>query len=214
MGQRQKKKNMLRGVKKLTAENERLNILADNLKAELEYEKSLNSSISVQLNTIRRRMQYLGTMPVYKSIKPTCCGPFSSIETKTIHIESVPYGMACKINEYELENIIKEKEEELAREMAKGILQAGLAQIIIKEGRETGGPLDYSYFPEWEPKTTLGVKLYVIPWEMMQLYGNRVKHIRVQCESENINYAQMCADAKPKVREGLMEEERGEENYG
>ena len=207
MGQRQKKKNLLRSKEKLTRQVRELQGKVEALKIELMNERVGKGALLNSKEEMRRRLQYLSTMPVYHPLTNGLTG-IGEIETQRIPINPVPYGMACTINEWELDQLVKEKERELAMGIAEGLLKSNLCQIIIRSGKETGGPLDWT--PEQRCITTIGVKLYVVPWEVMQIYRGDVKQLKTLALSGTENYAEMCAGMTPEQRERWLAGNRGD----
>ena len=201
MGQRQKKKNLLKNNEKLSRRIRDLESKTAGLNIALQFEKARGDALEVAKDEMSRRLQYLGTMPVYHPLTAGECTAVKEIEVQRIRIKSIPYGMACQINEWQLDELVKEKEKELAIGIAEGLLKSGLCQIIIRTGRETGGPF------EWDAgsKTTIGLKLYVVPWEMMQLYSRNIKHMKTLALSGTENYAEMCAGMTEEQRKRWME---------
>lgn len=203
MGQRPKKKNMLKNNGKLSRRIRELESTVAALNISLMNERARSGALENSKEDLRRRLQYLSTMPVYHPLTAGGRLPVKELEVKSITFKPIPYGMACQIKEYQLDELVKEKEKELAREIAEGLLKSGLCQIIIKRAEETGGP--FGWDPDIRGKATIGVKLYVVPWETMQIYSREIKQLKTLALSGTENYAEMCASMSAEKRQRWLE---------
>ena len=108
MGQRQKKKNMLRSKEKL---ERRIRELESIIKQKDCMIKDRAFDIERLLDEIQRltmRLHTFGTMPVYKELYPVG-NDVSEIEAQTLTMQPIPWGTYRIVEEKELEKILNEK---------------------------------------------------------------------------------------------------------
>lgn len=84
-----------------------------------------------------------------------------NLKINIIRAETQTYGNYILGYPEDLEKFIDEAKRALAKNMAEGLLEAGVAQIIVKEFGHAGAK-------------TVGLKLFVVPWEQMRT-GNKLE---------------------------------------
>jgi len=95
-------------------------------------------------------------------IKPEKYGTYAKIDNR-------------RIKETNTEEIYNEIRKKLANNIAEGLLDQNIVQIIFKGQNEYDPISEYS---------TVGMKLYVVPWEMMAEYGQKIE-LRKYVENPN-----------------------------
>jgi len=90
------------------------------------------------------------------------CGPMQVIRAEVETFGT--YAMMFEASEREMEYC----KQNMAKQIAKKLIDENIAQIIVHEKGENA-PMG---FPMYE-NSTIGVKLFVIPWEQMRTVGQR-----------------------------------------
>lgn len=97
------------------------------------------------------------------------CGPMQVIRAK-VEIYGTYASVFVKISKSDMEYY----KANLAEQIAKKLIDENIAQIIVHE-RGEDVPLG---FPPYD-NSTIGVKLFVIPWEQMRTVGSRFEMRRM-----------------------------------
>lgn len=207
MGLRQKKKNLLKNNGKL---NKRILELESTIR---ERDRTINNQtydvkrLLNEVNGLQMRLHVLGTMPVYKELEPVGVNNYSMVEAQTLIMQPIPWGTFRIVDEKELEKILNEKKKEMAKELATAILDYGLAQIIIHTPKDYEEPFEGTPLMP-KAKATIGMKLYVIPWEQTKVYAGEVVRMKVLAEENSTNYAEMCRKLTDEQRQRWLEGNR------
>jgi hypothetical protein len=96
------------------------------------------------------------------------CGPMQVIRAKVGIFGT--YARMIEVSEREMEYY----KQNLAEQIAKKLIDEGIAQVIVHERGEDVPP-GYSPYDN----STIGVKLFVIPWEQMRTVGSRFEMRRM-----------------------------------
>ena len=96
------------------------------------------------------------------------CGPMQGIRAKVGVFGT--YARMFEVSEREMEYY----KQNLAEQIAKTLIDENIAQIIVHE-RGEDVPMG---FPPYD-QSTIGVKLFVIPWEQMRTVGSRFEMRRM-----------------------------------
>lgn len=100
------------------------------------------------------------------------CGPIQVIEADTEMwgtYTELSYSADATVNENK--QIMDEAAKILAGEVARKLIESNLAQVIYKSREE------WDEIPMGRKNATLGVKLFVVPWEQMRT-GSRIQVMR------------------------------------
>ena len=204
MGQRQKKKNLLRSKEKL---NRRIQELENTIwykDCEIKDRKYDVDRLLTEIHKLQMRLAVFGTMPVYKELNPAGIGGYQTVETQTLAMETIPWGSYRVVKENELEKVLNDKKKEIVKGLAEAILNNGLAQIIIHTSKDYEGPFGGKQLMD-EGKATIGVKLYVIPWEETKVYRESVVRMTVLAEENDTNYATLYMGITDEQRQHWLE---------
>lgn len=96
------------------------------------------------------------------------CGPMQVISAKVGIFGT--YARMIEVSEREMEYY----KQNIAEQIAKKLIDENIAQIIVHE-RGEDVPLGFSPYEQ----STIGVKLFVIPWEQMRTVGSRFEMRRM-----------------------------------
>lgn len=151
-----------------------------------------------EIHRLTMRLHTFGTMPVYKELLPVG-NDVSEIEAQTLTMQPIPWGTYRIVEEKELEKMLNEKKKEMAIDLAEAILDNGLAEIIIHTSKDYEEPFRGTPLMP-EAKATIGMKLYVVPWEQTKVYAGGVVRMKVLAEENITNYAALYL--------GLTDEQR------
>lgn len=105
-----------------------------------------NSELQGEIEEMKKRLRRAGMMP------------YEYFENRNVHIvtaEGIPYGNFAMMDNGCTDEDIEKAKEKVAVILAKGIIDSGLCQFIV---RNNSDHLSIS---------TVGIKLFVVPWEQM-----------------------------------------------
>lgn len=157
-----------------------------------------NMLLRKKCKDLEKTFDFMGTLPIYEPIyRPEKTG-VQEIWSQPIRIQPLNYGAAEVLKPAEmLYRTIEDKKRDLAIKLAEAMIEQHVAQFIHKPANPHGGPL--------ERNETLGVKLYVVPWQQMQMYNKGVLDARILAKENDENYAFKLAVMPEEERRRLLE---------
>lgn len=154
-----------------------------------------------KIGKLTLRLRAFGMMPIYKPVTPASVVygvQMAEIETVRMEIKPVPYGAYRAIKASEVEEKLKEKKEEIAKDMAKAILDSQLCQVIVKTAEDFEGPFGGNALPA--DQATIAIKMFIVPWETVRMYREGVMSLCAMGKQNTVDYAQ--------IYDGMTDEQR------
>lgn len=191
MKRRAKKKNLL---KKMEGQSRKLEQMSRAIGTLIDE----NNVLRKTCKDLEKIFDFMGTLPIYKEIWRPGESDGTVIQSQRIRIQPLNYGAAEVLKPEEmLYRTIEDKKRDLAIRLAEAMIEQHVAQFIHKPANPHGGPL--------ERNETLGVRLYVVPWQQVQMYKSGVLDMRVLAEENDENYAVKLAVMSEEKRRRLLE---------
>ena len=145
-----------------------------------------NGQLQSNVAEMKKRLRRAGMMP-YEY--------FQNMNVRVVTAESIPYGNFAVLDDGCTEEDIEKAKEKIAVILAKGLIDSGLCQFIVHNDANPLNPLSRMDDPLSD--ATVGIKLYVIPWEQMTrrivLFPETEVHYEEIPYSERVHIVQWLA---------------------